>query len=688
MEKNNKITFNQICNTAILRSGALTNKSSFELLENLATTLIEHKQYDSFSKDSFNDDFYDFYHLHLNSIVLGEVLTRLTSKRYLKKLDKNHFETKKEEIRKINALLSFESFSNECSLFVTKLNEYLTANNLELSREETEVLLTKHIEENLTVLGNPMHTNELPNPVEQFLMDSFVKQIKSENGEYYRIYQNILIGRLLAAFIVNNSDCGNDKTVLLDKMNLFLDTGVVFKLLGLDNYSTADEYVDMIDTLRSLGAKVKIFKHLYDEVFDIIDGSKYWINNYDYSPGNASRVAEYFISNKYSIEEVDEYLFKLEDKLLSYGIQIEDVDIDYNEPDQFGLYEEDIFEKIKEQYEATGFFSEEKIETYRLDAKSIFYIHKLRKGKKYKKINEVRYVLLTTNRGLAKIACDCVSNGGKNIAYAITDAYLSLLLFFTYPGYSDETNMKFLIPAAYHAFKPSRELLIKMEHVLKEMRQKGVLTESEVFSWISNITLGEEVVIITNNNPNNFDEATPEAVMKKIKDDANELIIKKGLEAEARILKAKKESDEAFEKYADSEKKRKLLIEELNKKDEEKLISLREQKRLLDLKISRKTKRRKTLIFIVFMLILLIVFASLAVLVDFLFNLKSMRFVSYVVSSILALVTGSVSFNQMIKWSGILATKITLNKGNVITLKNKNEEIETLEKQIKNREKM
>ena len=523
MEDSGKITFNQICNTAILRSGAMRNKNSFELLENLATTLIEYKKYDSFVRDTFNNDFYEFYHLNLPPIVLGEVLNRLVSKKLIKKKDKDIFIVDSTEASKINGLNELESFTQDRNVLVTFLNDYLLSNGVKLDRENTEILLTKHIEDSLSILGDPSNRSVQLNTTEQFLVDSFVKELKrnDENG-YYSIYKKILFGRLLAAFIVNNSNALDTTITILDKLVLYLDTGVVFNLLGLDNYSTKTEYLDMISTLQGLGAKIRIFSHVYDEVYDIISGSKYWINNYQYSSSNASRVAEYFISNKFTSEDIDEYLLKLESKFKELDIEIDDYEIDYNEPDQYGLYEENVFKKIKNQYILTGGYQENKDDTYRIDAKSIYSIHKMRRGKKYRKLNDAGYILLTTNKGIAKVARECTVGGANSIAYVITDAYLSMLLFLAYPNYSDETNMRFLIPAAYHAFRPSKELLIKMETVLRDLNKRGVMSEKEVFSWISNIALGEEVLAVTNNDPELFDESTPEKVIEKIKKEASE----------------------------------------------------------------------------------------------------------------------------------------------------------------------
>ena len=683
MSTTNGITFDQICHTAILRSGAMTNKNSFELLENLASTLIEHKQYTTLTRDEFKNDFYDFYHLNLNSIVLGEVLHRLCVKKLLKKIDKSSFQVNKTELDKINGLTSLESFTTECSLFIDNLHEYLKRNGLNLTKQESEIILARHIEESVTILGNPLSKNELMNPVESYLMDSFIKEIK-DSDDYNRIYKNILVGRLLASFIVNNSDVSFDDDLLLNKLNVYLDTGIVFRILGLDNYSTSDEYLDMIKTLVNLGAHIKIFRHIYDEVCDIIDGSKFWINNFDYSPESASRVADYFVTNKYSIEDIDEYLVKLEGKLSDLNIEIVDLDLDYNIPDPYGLYEENIFTKLKDIYRSTGFFQEDKIDTYRNDAKSIFYIHKLRKGYNPKRINEVKHILLTSNRGLTKVSRECTCGSGNSISYAVTDAYLSLLLFFTYPGYSDETNIRFLIPTAYHAFKPSKELLIKMEQVLREMKEKGVLTEKEVFSWMSNVTLGEEILGVTKNNPDNFDDTTPDKVMKKIKDDAEEMVNKKALEAKEKITDAENKAHESLSLLIKSEQSRSKLIEELNEKDNKRIMDLSKEKDNLEKNATRKASFFKFFFFVIFLTIFVGLLGLGAYLVD-LFSDINVVYIPYIISAVLAVFIGSFSCKWLLTICEKIAVKISRNKHNIDSISALKQEIEEIKRAIDSR---
>ena len=685
---NKKISFKQICNTAILRSGAMTNKSSFELLDNLALTLIENEKYDIFTKDDFKKDFYDFYHLELPPIVLGEIINRLCSiKKMLKKIGNDIFQTNKEEVSKINQLESLESFTNDRNLLVSFLKEYLDKNNLKRSKEETENLLTKHIEDSLSILGNPQHKNILLNSVEQYLMDSFVKELKANYEEYYRIYKNILIGRLLASFIVDNISVADSSIVFLDKLVLYLDTGIAFRLLGLDNYSTDVEYLDMISTLQGLGAQIKIFRHVYDEVYDIINGSKYWINNYLYSPANASRVSEHFISNKYTVEEVDEYLLTLEDKFVAFNIEIVDANINYDEPDALGVYEENIFKAIKEQYRLTGGYNENKEDTYRIDAKSIYAVHKLRKGRKYHKLSDAGHILLTTNRGIAKVARDCAQSGNNGIAYAITDAYFSLLLFFSYPSYSDETNMRFLIPTAYHAFRPSKDLLAKMESVLKELKNKGVMTESQVFSWISNITLGEEIIAITNNDPDLFDETTPDKVMEKIKNDAKNKIENTEAQADERIKEANKKTDEALSLIIESDDKRKKLISELNNKDENEIKRLSNEKSKIE---KRGTKRIRLLkwIFVFAMAIFLIcLFGVVAFLFDYFLAKECWwgKTIAYGISGFLAIIVSVFSFSKCISFCEQLAAKIIRNDKYNESIKRICDKIESLRNEISNR---
>ncbi len=596
-----KNIFNQICNTAILRSGVMNDKDYESLLERLIMTLIEFKKYDEFTKEDIFNDFFNFYSLRITRMMIGEIVPDLIKKKIVvvKKGEKNTFVVNKATLANFSNLKDYEYFVNQKQELLNYFVDYALKNKIIISNENAEDILAKFIVNNVSNLG--ITANVIENDEHQFIVYCFINYIKENRPTYYEIYKNILVGRMLATFVLDNSEIIK-KGSAFDDINIFLDSGFIFNLLGLNAYSSSSEYSDLLATLRGLGAHLFVFDHVFTEVSTIIDSASQWIDNPVYLPSKSSKATEFFLSNKYSREEIEEFLFTLKTKLNEYGISIFEVNIDYNEPDS--LYEADIKQMIMDEYKTSGYLDETKNKTYDIDAKSIYTIHKLRRGRKAHTIHDAKYIFVTTNRGLARTAnkYNLSNYGSGNVAYAITDTFLSVLLFFTYSNYSTEISEKFFVPMAYHAFEPSKELIKKMEIILDEMKEKGTISESDATSWKTNLALRRFVVLTTNNNAEKFDEMTPEIIMKLIQKEADE-----------KVEKANKEATEIVDKiYADAEskinalnKEKDLAVERANKFIQQRISLLYGQEASLDRKNKQFAKAISIIIIVTIVITIL-----------------------------------------------------------------------------------
>lgn len=521
-----KTSFNQICNTAVLRSGAMNNKSFVSLLERLVVTLIEYKNYSEFTKDSLLDDFVNFYMLKVTKLMLGEVLPELIKKQIIKKKpkEKDIYYAIKEKIASLNYLKEYESFLIEKDAFVDRFISFSKQEGLLLDKEEAEDALAAYIEDSVFSLGIGTNHDEDISGINDYVLYRFLNYIKKDEQSFYLIYKNLVMGRVLATFVVDNSKSPSVVDSVFDEVNVFLDSGFIFNLLGLNSYSTTEEYIELISTLKNLGARLYVFDHVYNEIYNIIESSSMWIGSNYYLPSKSSKATEFFLSNKYSKEDIDEYLNTLNTKLEYYGIKKYLVEIDYNQPDF--LYEANIKKMIQDEYLASGYLDNTKDKTYDIDAKSIYAIHKLRKAKPAKTIQDAKFIFVTTNRGLARVANKYNKSqfDGKNIAYALTDSFMGVLLFFTCNTCNTDFGERFLIPAVYHAFEPNKELIKKMEKVLEEMKDKGMISEADSISWKTNNALKGFVVDITSNCSSNFDETTPDKIIKHFQNQAEEKV--------------------------------------------------------------------------------------------------------------------------------------------------------------------
>lgn len=675
-------TFKQICKTAIIRSGVLRDKQPIEILETLALTFLEYKQYEKFTKKEFVQGFNEFFHLKINGIVLNEVFNKLIKNGYLEKNGIENFKPNYSLIIQLNNLSHYQQIELDTKLLLESFITYAKGFDKNLVIEDAENLLTKQIEFDSSIFGDSINRAEMLTSSELYLVSSFIKHIKEHTPSLYEIYTKIVVGRLLASFLCSNTDKSVSDIKFLDSLTFVLDTGFILDLFGFDLYTTSDEYVDLLTTLNGLGAKFSVFRHTYNELLDVLENSKRQISNRINEQGRFARTTLFFINNNYSIEDIDDIILNFEKLLEKYEISVIDCDIDYNSFEATQFNEQTVLNILHKQYKATGYYQKEKENTYYLDAKSIVQIHFLRKGRVFKDLAKCKYVFLTTNRGVAQVgkACTKTKDNISYVPYVISDAYLSLIVSFVYPQYSDETNLKFIIPAAYHAFKPNNEMMFKMKTVLKELNDSNIYTENQVFNWLTNKSLIDEVVYVTQNNPDNFDSNTPDKVIEKIKNDANILVDQISSEAEHKIKKANDERDEVLANYIQLEEKNRVLLKELEKKNNSKIHDLIIKRTKLQKKIKRRTFVFTHLITIVFYLCFIVSLAGLTVYFGANENLAG--FWSSLGSIGVTVLAGALTYKKVYYTVRVIMVKLGFCKKKENEINKINFEIEALKKSI------
>lgn len=187
---------------------------------------------------------------------------------------------------------------------------------------------------------------------------------------------------------------------------VYLDTGIVFKLFGIDSTNRQDSYISFLKNIQHMGMKVYIYEHTLNEIIGIIENSKEWIGNIYFDPVKASEATNYFIRNSWKEKEIDDF-----SSMLQYRLQAKfNISIDY-EPypkseDIVTIHEADINELIKAEYADSGssiYHIEGKEYSIEQDARSIFLTqHKNGRTVPYH-INEVKHIFITTNRSLARV---------------------------------------------------------------------------------------------------------------------------------------------------------------------------------------------------------------------------------------------------------------------------------------------
>lgn len=308
--------------------------------------------------------------------------------------------------------------------------------------------------------------------------------------------------------------------------HVYLDTGILFRLLGIGSSDHANSYVKFVRNMQKLGMHVMVYDHTLNEMIGIIESSKRWIGNPEYDANLCSEATYFFVSNNWTIDQVDELSGSLRTKLKDdFNISIDNMSYPRSE-DIHTAFEADIKEMIIRTYQESGSTVDfENIDhTINQDAKSIFYTQHKNGNVVPFHINDIKNIFVTTNRSLAKVGYDL----SKTIAFSkeyfiplvMTDITWGTLIWFNSPAIISSINRPRLVSAAYAAFRPSSELIEKLNISLSKLEEEGKITPEQCYflkvSPIAQRLLAKKTV----NDPNRFVDLTALEILKSLESDA------------------------------------------------------------------------------------------------------------------------------------------------------------------------
>lgn len=287
--------FVRIANNAVFRFSSETGSVDYlTAFEKLFLTLSTVKQYTIVDYDQIKVDFHDFYGLELKKLFIQEFINRLSQSGYVfKNKTDNQRYFSRDKILSLHLDSNLEKIRNDIGFFTNKFHSYIKEKNPDATTEFCEILICKCIEHAICSLSlKDMSSQDMINPTEKFIFDSFLKEIKENDDELFSIYKKMMFSRLYTAVIAQN-DISNDNLFAFNKLKVFLDSGFVFNALGMNYYVDKEEYVELLTELSKMGAYLFIFKHTFIEMKDIIENSITWIDNKQFDQFCASKTATF-----------------------------------------------------------------------------------------------------------------------------------------------------------------------------------------------------------------------------------------------------------------------------------------------------------------------------------------------------------------------------------------------------------
>jgi len=168
-----------------------------------------------------------------------------------------------------------------------------------LNKEEAEKILIGFLKQHdLEMLFAAYDKSALPevksSKSNMFLFNKFVESIYKQEQEFFQILLDIVIGHILANIVLYDYEFAKFSKPKLKDLNLYLDTRLILRLLGVEREEIQSAYSKLLAELITQGVNLFVFQQTYKEIMDILQSCLLWIENPDYDSLKASSALRYF----------------------------------------------------------------------------------------------------------------------------------------------------------------------------------------------------------------------------------------------------------------------------------------------------------------------------------------------------------------------------------------------------------
>lgn len=391
-------------------------------------------------------------------------------------------------------------FDKMWSKLIYVFNEYCMLNEIAGSKDELEMKVLSAIDNTDEVILSNDKTDPTVGMSEfDFAWYSFVREQAESENELFDFITALCASNITKQALFYSGAEGGEYRGL----NVYLDSPMVFALLGMDSHERECSYRLLVDNMRKAGCVIQVLDHNYKEIEGIITRAAGWAVSTQYDIRKANNVARFFHDSQMEQQEITEFCSSIETKLNDLGIVIKTTEYDVYQ-DQFQEDETTLYNMIQEKYTDQQLaLLPEKEESIKVDVRSIVMIYRERRGQVAVRVGECKHIMLTTNNAIANVCKKYESNKSINsghIPACISADLFGAILWLSSPVEMMNYQRKKVLADCYDFLKPSKTLIEKYVSSLENARKMGEIDEKTylfmrthpiVLDTLMNITRGD-----------------------------------------------------------------------------------------------------------------------------------------------------------------------------------------------------
>lgn len=340
-------------------------------------------------------------------------------------------------------------------------------------------------------------------------------------------------------------------------IQIFLDSNYLFSILGLNFPEFNKPAMELFNLLKLHKFKLRAFDFTIDEMVRVL--KIYSKEQHLYIPDiQVNSIFSSLKSQGYTIEDVREFIMKIEDKIWKIGVNIEPTTIELKD-----------YEPSKDEYRS-------KLSQYKQDQNllaqnhDLAVIEKIReiRGTLKREIENSEAIFLTSDLKLSNYNFKEMAHREKaTISEVIPDRLLTNILWLKNPTIIEDIPLKSIIAVHSREMFINRKIWKRFYENVKELKEDGSINNKDISMLFYNHHI-EEILKIYDESK--IDEITPNFIKEHIDIADNKISekIKKKLEKQKEIFKkqlTQKELEKEKEFEAKLEKYKKKLKTEANK---------------------------------------------------------------------------------------------------------------------------
>jgi len=488
------------------------------------------------------------YNLKIPLHIIKTICSRGKSKEFLSQKDNyREYKLTSNGVEHLAKQEQQQTVERRINSLTDDISQFFLNKGVTIDARATRSLLNNFIENDLEGLIdfiNPQaeYRNTIPlDRKHNIILIEYIKEAQRSKPTEYGELTEMIYGSIISSVLSSkdSSEITDIENRDFKKSLIFLDTNLVFSILGLHNDEKNQSSIELLGLLKKNSFKLRVFDFTLDEICRVING---YLQNKNRYPSILDIDSIYSTLKKkgWGFSDVAEFISNIESKIEEKGIEIH-VTEGINLSDYASPYNENLRSKIS----SNKIHDTRNLSTNH-DLAAIDKIRDIRK-RSVRKIEDIEAIFLTSDYGLQKtVLYEMNHNENGTISEVILDRVLANILWLKNPTTDIPLNM--IIANHSREFFIDRKIWDRFYSILEKLKKEEKISDNQI-----------EVLFYQNNISNLLKEYDKDSIDKVTETLALEAI-------ENAVETNKKENQEILTEYDTTKEK---LFEIQSEKDKE-----------------------------------------------------------------------------------------------------------------------